>query len=451
MRFCVILLLLIPTISYAQNEKYKQFFDESLNFLIKTQVDSTIFGKQYAGEWEMYMNLTEAHAMIGRSQKNRDSNGFNTSAIHNFLSEIYLRDTSLIQLKPTLQRAFDEIKSYEVDGRFNFWKLLPPHKKQHYFDFNYKNKLTRRPTNFRMPMRIIHKAANIPEDADDTSLGNLAIHYHNQIFKDSIKPISYISFDEYLDLNRKNRHWYNFLQPLPPKTGAFLTWHEQEHQPKFWTPFNSFMSLMFIFLPFSPAFPEAYQPWIPFGTNDIDVVVNANVLSYLATTQQADKSKGTNGAIYVIDYSTRKQMWQTAATYYPNEFSIDFATSKAFHKGVLGLKPSIERIRQHLLASQQTDGSFESKYFVNNKDIIQSTAYALHAMLDLRESGIEIPKENIEKAANFLLSKAKRQNGMCSWEGGVYFSGGTLLRNILIWQSDAYTTALIANCLQRIK
>lgn len=450
MRLCIFLLLLIPTISFSQHEKYKEVFDKSLNFLIKTQCDSTILGKQYAGEWEMYMNLTEAHAMIGRSQKARDSNGFNTSAIHNFISEIYLRDTSLTKLKPTLQRAFREIQSYEINNRFNFWKLLPAHKKQHYFDFNYRNKLTRRPTNFKMPMRIIHKAANIPEDADDTSLGNLAIYYHNQIFKDSIKYISYKSFDEYLDFNRKNRHWYNFLLPLPRNTGAYLTWHEQEHQPKFWTPFNSFMSLMFIFLPFSPAFPEAYQPWIPFGTNDIDVVVNANVLSYLATTSQADKSKGKLGAIKAIDYCTRKEMWQTAATYYPNEFSIDYATSKAFLKGVFELTPSIERIKQHLLISQKEDGHFESKYFVNNKDIIQSTAYALHAMLDLRESGIEIPKENIEKAANFLVSKAKCQNEMCSWEGGVYFSGGTLLRNILIWQSDAYTTALIANCLQRI-
>ncbi|MFT4734099.1 MAG: hypothetical protein ACI9DJ_000797 [Algoriphagus sp.] len=37
-----------------------------------------------------------------------------------------------------------------------------------------------------------------------------------------------------------------------------------------------------------------------------------------------------------------------------------------------------------------------------------------------------------------------------SWTGGIYFTGGTALRNIINWHSDAYTTALIAGSLQRI-
>jgi len=69
--------------------------------------------------------------------------------------------------------------------------------------------------------------------------------------------------------------------------------------------------------------------------------------------------------------------------------------------------------------------------------------------LDLRDKGMVIPDENIRKAFDFLLTKVHRKDDMCYWEGGVYFSGGTLLRNILIWQSDAYTTALIAKCFQR--
>jgi hypothetical protein len=292
--------------------------------------------------------------------------------------------------------------------------------------------------------------ANVPQDSDDTSLGNTAVFYHNQIFKDSISLISTQDFDEYLDKNRKNRNWYNYLMPLPRNTGAFLTWHYPEHNHIFWTPFHAYFSMMFIFLPMSSAYPVAYESWIPFGANDIDVVVNANVLSYLALSQQANQSIGKKGAIRVIKYCIDKKMWHKAATYYPNEYAIAFATATAFHRGIVELKNSAEKIKTYLLTTQKPNGSFESSDYVNQKDIIQSTAYALHAMLDLRERGIEMPEENINRAVEYLITKANRQDDKCRWEGGIYFSGGTLLRNILIWQSDAYTTALIAKCLQRL-
>lgn len=442
-------ILLLANISiYAQQVPPRQIFEEAINFLIKTQCDSTINGKQYAGEWPVYMNLIEPYFFIGRKQKARDSNCFNTSAVHNFLSEIYLKDTSLFKLKPVLAKAFHEIQSYEVDKRYNFWKLLPPNRKLYWIGKDPKL-LVRRPTNYRLRSRFINKTANVPEDADDTAQANTAVYYHNRIFKDTVTALSYLGFDEFLDTKRKNRNWYNVTTPTPRHSGAYLTWHYPEYQYTLWNPVNSFFSLMFIFTPFSSGFPVAYQPWVPFGSNDVDVVVNSNVLNYLALTKQFSKSEGKNGAIKLIEYSINKKLWHSAGVYYPNYYHIDYAVAKAYVNGIKELQSIAGNIAQHLLESQNADGSFESSKWVNKKDIVQSTAYALHAMLDLRSGGIDIPDENIKKAFAFLLSKAQRNNGMCFWEGGVYFSGGTLLRNILIWQSDAYTTAMIAKCFQR--
>lgn len=42
--------------------------------------------------------------------------------------------------------------------------------------------LAQRPTNFKLGLRFINNATNIPEDDDDTSLENLASYYQNQIF-----------------------------------------------------------------------------------------------------------------------------------------------------------------------------------------------------------------------------------------------------------------------------
>lgn len=444
----LVLVLAIPLMAFTQNPDPQQIFQESISFLIKTQCDSTITGKQYAGEWPVHMNLIEPYVFIGKKKKARDSNCFNISAVHNFLSEIYLHDTTLHILKPVLAKAFHEIQSYEVDKRYNFWKLLPAARNHRIFGKD-PHLLVRRPTNYPLKSRFINKTANIPEDADDTALANTAIYYHNQIFKDTLKVLSYAGFDEYLDKKRRNRNWYNFMLPTPPKSGAYLTWHHQEYEYDNWNPITTYLSLLFIFTPFSSAYPAPYEPWIPFGANDVDVVVNSNILNYLSLTTQVNKSVGKHGALKVIEHSISKNLWSTAGIYYPNSYHIDYAVTKAYQNGVEELGEATKKIALHLTETQATNGSFESKPWVNKKDIIQSTAYALHAMLDLRAKGVAIPDANIRKAFDFLISKAQRTDGLCHWEGGVYFSGGTLLRNILIWQSDAYTTALIARCFQK--
>ena len=63
------LFFLVSLTTSAQNPTPKQIFKESINFLIKTQCDSTIVGEQYAGEWPVYMNLIEPYLFIGKKQE----------------------------------------------------------------------------------------------------------------------------------------------------------------------------------------------------------------------------------------------------------------------------------------------------------------------------------------------------------------------------------------------
>lgn len=427
----------------------KKYFDESLNYLVDNQCDSTIQGKQYRGEWEVWMDLTEPFFFLGRKQKKRDSNCFTVSAIHNFLSEIYLADTTLTQLKLTLSQAFSEIQTFRNGERFNFWKALPPQRDLRWGKEPKTIPLVRRPTNFKLRSRFVNNTSNVVEDADDTSLGNLASYYHNRIFDDSLKLVSAAIYDEYIDINRKNRNWFNILFHGLPNSGAFLTWHGQEHQFKYWNKLRSAFNGAFVFVPVSPSYPKAYKPWLPFAANEVDIVVNANVLTYLAMTNQLENSLGKKGAVLIINELLKRERWENTAIYYPNSYHIHYAVARAYASGLDDLEQSCKIILENLLISQKSDGSFASGSWLNNGDLIQSTTYGLHALLDLKSKGMNVPEHNINKALSYLLSKANNANDRVSWDGGIYFSGGGFVRGITVWKSDAYTTALIARCFQK--
>ncbi len=430
-------------------ENVKSYFEASINYLVQTQCDSTIPEKQYKGEWKVSMELTEPFFFLGKRQKKRDSNCFTVSAIHNFLSEIYLTDTSLFLLKPTLLKAFSEIQTFRTGERFNFWKALPPQRDLKIGKEPKPIPLVRRPTNFKLKTRFVNNSSNVPNDADDTSLGNLATFYHNKIFADTLKIASSTAFDKYIDLNRKNSNWFNVLFHGLPNSGAFLTWHTQEHEFKYWNKLRSALNGAFVFVPISPSFPKAYKPWMPFMANDVDIVVNANVLTYLSNTNQVENSIGKKGALAMINHLLKEEHWQNTAIYYPNFYHIHYAVARTYASGFNELHHSCEIILAQLINSQKADGRFESGTWLNNKDIIQSTTYGLHALLDLKEKGITVPKQNIDNAVKYLISKATINSDKVNWNGGVYFSGGTFVRGIMVWKSDAYTTAMIAKCLQK--
>ena len=453
MRFLIIIFFICQS-SFAQKltpliENTLNFqLDSALNFLINSQLKTTEEGKQYSGEWKSFMELSEPYFFLGKKQKAQDSNCFTVSAIHNFLSEIYLKDTSRQVLLPVLTNAYKEILSYQNGMRFNFWKKLPPNRKLKWVNEPSPQPLVRRPTNFKLGSRFVNNAANIPEDADDTSLGNLATFYQNQIFGTKENLISPQKFDEYLDFERNNRNWFNILFLRNPNSKAFLTWQYPEQEYSQWNVAKSALSVFLIFFPGSTSKPVAYKPWVPFGANEVDIVVNANVISYLSITKETQNSLGFYPSQKLINLKLNERSWTNSSVYYSNQYHIHYAVSRAYYLGAINLKESCDIILKNIIGKQEKDGSLKSRSFINKYDQIQSTAYALHALLDLKKSGFNVPNENINRALNYLLANKKTANNGIFWEGGVFFSGGTVLRNILFWKSDAYTTALIAKCIQ---
>ena len=445
-------LILKFSVSYSQNIDPKILniqIDSALNFIQETQVKETVFAKQYAGEWPVDMHLTTAYFFIGKKQKAQDSNCFTVSAIHNALAEIYLLDTTRKELLPTLKLAHDDIKTYNEDNLYNFWKKLPPTRRLKWFNEPHPQPWVHRPTNFHLRIKFIHNTANVPEDADDTSLGNMAAFYNNRIFGSANTLASHKKFDAFLDYNRRNKNWFNVLFHSDANSGAYLTWLYPEYEYNRWNVLKTAVNTVLIFIPGSTARPEAYEPWVPFGANDVDVVVNANVLAYLAKTGQSDKSKGQADALKMIEKRLNKKFWYNNSVYYPNQYHIHFTVAKAFASGVEGLRNSAQIIVDNLLESQNKDGSFQSQSYINHHDKVQSTTNALSAMIDCKTKGLMVPDSAMDKAISYILSQKKVKNDQIHWEAGVYFSGGTLLRNILFWKSEAYTTVAVANCFQR--
>jgi hypothetical protein len=452
--FISLLLLFQNYCSVSQNFEIDKLqlnaqIDSAIQFILNSQKKNTIIGKSYAGEWPVDMHLTSPYFFIGKKQKAEDSNCFTISAIYNALAEVYMLDSSRKVLLPSLLLASKEIRSYGFHNQFNFWKKLKPTRNLKLAFEPSPQPFVHRPTNFHLKSRFINNTGNVPEDADDTSLGNLSLLYENKIFGTKNSIASWEVFDNYLDINRKNRNWFNVLFHSDANSGAFMTWLHPEFEYNKWNPIKTAINTLLIFVPGSTARPEPYEPWVPFGANDIDVVVNANVLSYLSKSNQLQKSKGHVKAIALIENRLKKKNWFNNSVYYPNQFHIHSSVTKAYASGILDLKKSAEIILEDIFQKQKEDGRFESQSFINNRDVVQSTANALSAMLDCKKMGLNVPDSKIENAIKFLLSQKKTNNNEIHWDAGVYFSGGTLLRNILFWKSEAYTTSAIINCFER--
>lgn len=445
-KFLTFLLFFYWEIGFSQNiskDSIRQSLMKSLVYLQNSQTKQTIIGKQYAGEWEATMGMKLPFVMLGGKSRYRDSNCFTMAGIHNILAELYLADTTQKQILPMLQKVFPEVMSYgtfdkKYGWKFNFWKALPPNrdlKKNDKLD----NGLVRRPTTFRLKNRFINNAANVENDADDTSMGNLAIWYQQQIFgKDSLKIASSKVFEKWVDADRENRNWYNYLFHGFSKSGAYLTWLAQEEEFDDWNFGKTFFHNVIFFLPQSICFPHAYKPYIPWGTNDVDAVVNANVLTYLYKTNQRGKS--VKNANKFIENHAKRGRWNKTTVYYPNRYHFHYAVSRALVSGDKGLEQTGKYLLEDLLKTQKGDGHFESIKRVNKKDILQSTVYAFVALMYLKEAGFEVPKEKVDMTVSFI-EENKNNN---YWKGGVFFSGGTIVRSMLYFTSDAYTTSLVA-------
>ena len=419
---------------------------KSLLFIQNEQQTSTVTNSHFAGEWPSFMQMRTGFILLGNQKKVYDSNCFALAGMINLLADIYRHDSSLTVIPAMLDRAYPQLISYRDSNGYNFWPSMTPNGKMRWKEDSVRTDVkVRRPIQFKISNTYIRRAANIMNDNDDTAQGILAEWNYQNIFKEKDHALQVQTFDAFRDTLRNNIHYYNHFAGDPRSSGAFLTWRGEEHD----FPTANLIKLLInnaLFLtPRSTAYPTAYVPYMPYGSNDVDAVVNANVLSTLAVLNL--KSAGTSGATEFIEQKIKRHKWSRAGVYYPNRYQVHYSVIKAWSNGATSLSNCISPLIEHIKRSQLPDGSFESRKIVNRKDIVQSTAYALNAMLKAGhpdKTGLWIP---IEKATAFLLHTSKSKDQGIYWEGGVYFSGGTVIRNTLYWKSDALTTAIVAESL----
>ena len=461
--FIILIVLLSPDPHLSAQKKadtatlvlHKQLGENitmGLKYLETTQRTETVPGHSYCGEWQTYMSLRLPFFYLGNRKEIEDSNCFAVASIHNSLAGIYLTFPEYKNIPALLDLSFDKVMSYKNGDKFNFWNLLPPTRKLKKDDTLGKQPLVRRPTNYKLRAKYIYKAANVVEDAVDTGLGYIAMALRKKYKKETsdsshadydkgIKTIAPI-FDTYRDSKRHNRHWYNYLNGNDHETGAYLTWLANEYQFKHWNILKVIGHNATFYLPFSECYPHPYKPYLPYGSNDVDAVVNANVLSALSHYGELN-GEGVESAITFIEKKSKRKKYDRVGMYYPNRYQFPYAVCKAYASGVPQLKVSTGYLLSYLKDTQNEDGSWSARKVVNKKDRLQSTAYALNALIYIGNFEQNNTIKPIENAIKYILDNSINDEQGVHWKGGVFFSGGTVVRNILCWKSDAYTTVII--------
>lgn len=431
------------------SDRVRQHIRGGLRFIETNQISQTIEGKRYAGEWPNFMCLQRGFVLLGKKKCYEDSNCFSVTSIHNALAQIYLLYPEFKQIPSMLDKSFARIIKYKKAQVFNFWNLLPPNRDLKKSNEPDPQPLVRRPTNYVLKSKYINNAANVTEDADDTAQAYSAMGLRKQILDLAPLDVSHhfntdslgIILDRYRDLNRINRHYFNYLTGNDHETGAFLTWFGEEYPIKKWNPFIEIIHNAVFFLPISKCYPFPYKPYIPYGSNNVDAVVNSNILTALSINNLT--ADGRQNSIAFLEKKSKKKNYRRVGSYYPNSYHFPYALSHAYASGVQELEKSVKNICVNLLNSQKKDGSWHSKRNLNKKDKVQSTAYAINALLNFGQFEERKTEVAIRNGITYLLSQSiKHENGIY-WKGGVFFSGGTVVRNNLIWTSDAFTTVII--------
>ncbi len=424
----------------------RQHINMGLAFLTEQQHKETLYGKYYEGEWPNYMSLDRPFLLLGTGSTYEDSNCFTVAGIYNILADIYIKHPEYDNIKPMLLKAYPRIKQFKHKLSYNFWNALPPlmnHKKNTIAPVG---TLVRRPTNYPLRSRFINKAANIVEDADDTSFGYLTELLHQKIFGgDSLTHRDTIAnlYDNYIDKNRANIHAYNAVNGNVYNSGAFTTWHGKEYAFKTYSHMKAILHFAIFLFPFSASYPHAYVPYIPYGTNDVDAVVNCNVLHCLQQYNAIEHTKAAKDALAFIEKKAKTKKYDRVGVYYPNRYHFPYAVGKLYASGIAGLENSKKNVIDFLLKKQQKNGSWHAMQKLRKKDALQSTIYAVHALLNLHQH-LNDPQiyTAVTRGMQYIMANTKYVNNQCYWKGGVFFSGGTVVRSNLTWKSDALTTAI---------
>lgn len=406
-----------------------------LNYLSEQQVivNPDHSDARYNGLWWSEIRNRRNTLLFGsKNQSARDANCFVTSMIHNLLAELYIEDSTLVSIPPMLEKSLPAINSFRNGDGFNFFPAMDvPEKLVRKGETEFYPDGMRRASHYNYQNCFILHGFNIYNDSDDTALGIYANFLSNKIDSSTVPlmsdPDSVLSyFGNYRDVAGSGTNLWNWIRGHGSETGAYNSWFPHDQDPKAHS-----------------LFPEKGKYYLPYGVNDIDCVVNANILGVFAALG-ADETQEIQAAASWIIEMIQQEKCGTCAVYYPTGYSLAYAVVKAWNRGSNVLEPALIPIIKKIIIEQNPDGSWSDR--MEGNEVLVSL-HALNSLIGLRDVVDEELDTIISTGLDFILSKV-RYEGKRAWlDGGIVFSGGSLVKRTHVWTSDAYTTVLLLEVL----
>lgn len=395
-----------PALSYDSEIR------SALRHLERSQIQER--GAYDPGQWPTTVTSLRLPALVGVGRWGKpyeEATVFTTASIVDILKSMYREAPELEVIPALVARAEAGFAPYHVGPFFNFYPLRK------------RNGVwVRGPRRFKIP-RFFLGLAHIPPDADTTSVTYMALR--------APLPEPVIeAFSRFRDVDRRP-HFYN-RDAGNINTGAFLTWLMDETDPRmprrYWS-------------------PEAGAR-VPFGRNDVDCIVNANVLKLL-TYHQLTQVPGYQDSCRLLETAIRKEDYGYCGIYYPTDYLLALRVGELKELGAVCLRAQEPEVLRYLLRTQARDGSW-SNVRPNDPDPIQSTALAVNALMLLGDKENPAHRQSVSRGVRYLLTHSTRDaKGNLYWHGQVYFSAIALARHTVLWRSTSYTTALAAQALLR--
>ena len=404
-----------------------------------------------------------------------DSNMFVTASTLYPLAFFHYKNSSLTE--QMVSKAYETIENYRRNGVYAFWEEKSDSTKKYRivgpknmiadsfkflgFKFwpvllpklNRKKAMTRENwLDYLVDKNInpigAESGFNVAGDNDDTSLAIIS----KSLFDDSTQETEIQKLvDEMSRYRDLDRRWEYPSDVWKKKnSGAFLTWMKDENLD-------------------ARASFDTKTGTIPYGVNNVDCVVNANVLFSLGLTENKSTAGYLESTEVVADAIENKS-WPECGTYYPQNMMFPYAISRAYRDGnvkterlekmmgkllvdIIDMQERLSKKHPHML------GAF-SGGFDEYADL--STGMGLVTLLNIGEEKarslgiLERYRTAVETAVDYLLKSRISQRPYAQaallaarnpiqenfkWKAGTFFSASDW--NLAHWRSEPYTVAII--------
>ena len=405
---------------------------QPIAYALTTQIQGQDSPYYIRGEWPTLIRSTVLPALVGIGKlagRDDEATAFTTASVVTILGRVYmdtpeLRTNELFQkISAAIENAVSTFKRYGDGVTYNFY---PP--------LLVNGVMVHQPVHMRLADEW-RGLTNVPNDADTTSVVQSALVFNGLINGNFYSPPAetFSTFSEFKDVNREPMA-YNKKENLKD-TSAFMTWFQDEKSPDM--PRDSM------------AKPEA-GPRIPFSTNDVDCVVNANIFRLKALAQKTDLD-GYAESCKMIDQVVQKDLLAQCGIYYPNSYNLIFSMVQAEQAGDHCLSDSAHaKLVSKLLATQDVDGAWRSD---DNmwRDPVISTAFAMDSLLQLGDTSKEPVSSALLKGTHYLLTQGQMKKHVpLHWPSDGFFTATARARSLIVWRSEAYTNSIVGAVLLKM-